>query len=308
MKTLNPRARSNGLDVAAFVFTAVVVLLYSSCGSVELQSHWQESVVTIDGVNQEWNDEASFLEDPGVAISVSNDAEYIYVCLMTSKRSVQRQVMSQGLIVWFDGGNDKTKDFGIKFPLGISEAGDVRPDREPGRPGEAGEPEPGERPGDRRGAGPGDGQKMFDEMFDAGIARQSEFDVIGPAGAGVRRVEFGEIKRIEVKAGRSRGTFVYELKVPLHSEGDDFYAVNSNAGDVIDVCLESPEIDREAMRERWGGGRPPGGMGGPGGGTGGPGGTGGMGGPGGMGARSRGDFERPQPFEVWASVRLATRE
>ncbi len=303
MKTSNPRARSNRLDVAAFVFTAVAALLYSSCGPVELQSRWPESVVTIDGANQEWNDEVSFLEDPGVVISVSNDAEYIYLCLMTSRRSVQRQVMLQGLIVWFDGGNGKKKDFGIKFPLGMSETGDMRPDRESGG---AGEPEPGTRSGERRGAGPGDGQRMFDEMFDAGIATQTEFDVIGPAGTGVRRVEFGEIKRIEVKAGRSRGTFVYELKVPLHREGDDFYAVNSNAGDVVGMCLESPEIDREAMRERWGGG-PPGGMG-PGRGTGGPGGMGGMEGPGGMGAPRGGEFERPQPFEVWASVRLATRE
>ena len=277
--------------------TAVVAAgLVSGCGPVELQSHWQSSAINIDGINDEWNAGAVFVEDPGIVINIRNDAEYVYVCLMTSDRAVQRRVMTQGLIVWLDNDNDKNKDFGIRFPLGMMESGGTGEGAKPGGPGERRGP---------RGAGGQDEQQRFDEFFDEHIDSQSEFDLIGPAGMGLRRVQFGEVERIEVGVGRSRGALVYELKVPLHRKGGDYYAVNSNPGEFIGIGLESPEMDRSAVGGRGGMG---GGMG-RGGGMGGRRPGGGMGGPGGRGAPPGGGrTEMAESFNVWASVQLAAGE
>ena len=276
----NTTSRYMTVVIAAAITASV--LLVSGCGSIELESHWQSADVAIDGVNMEWNEHATYVEDPGVVISVYNDDEYAYLCLMTSNRTVQRQVIMNGLTVWFDNQNDKNKNFGIRFPLGMQEMRGPGRDEEARRPGE-----PGEDPG-----GP-DIQKLFDEL----ITSQEEFDIIGPAGAGNRRIYDTGSVPIQVKVGRSRATLVYELKVPLRGSEDNFYAVNSNAGDIIGICLESPEMARQALKQRMGGGMGGGGKGG---------GRGGMSGPrGGAAGGGRDGFERPEPFDVWESVHLA---
>jgi hypothetical protein len=261
------------------------LLLLPGCGSTELASHWRDADVAIDGINTEWNENTVYVEDPGVVVGVSNDDDFVYLCMMTSNREVQRQVILSGLIVWLDAENDKNKDFGIRFPLGMREAGVPPPDTSSDRTGKPDVP---------------DLKKLFEEH----VSSNDEFEIIGPAGMGVRRVHASEAQGVEVKAGFSRGALVYELKVPLgRRDADRHYAVDSRPGATIGVGLESPESDRGNVRDRMGGGPggipPRGGPGGVGDGT-----FGGRGG-GMRGPRGGGQPERPEPFGVWAGVHLA---
>jgi hypothetical protein len=274
------------MTITSIVTSAL--LLVAGCGPIELESQWRDVDVAIDGVNTEWDSNTVYIEDPGVVVGMSNDDDFVYLCLMTSNRKVQKQVMASGFIVWLDSENNKNRDFGIRFPLGVQGAGSSPPDTESPRNVDS-------------------ELADFNKIFEEHLATNDEFEIIGPVGMGVRRLQASEAQGVEVKIGFLRGGLVYELKVPIgNRNADHFYTVDSKPGGTIGVCLESPEIEPGELRGRGGGmGRGPGAP--PGGGRGGMGGGGKFGGRGGGpgGPRPEKSFERPESFVIWVTVQLA---
>ncbi|HLA64191.1 MAG TPA: hypothetical protein VK610_07170, partial [Rhodothermales bacterium] len=178
----------------------------------------------------------------------------------------------------------KQKSVGVQFPLGMMGAG-----RPPGNG-------PGSGSGGGRRGGPPSEAEMA-ERFQASLGqlalRRGERD------PGERRgVE--AVPGLEVAAVLDRGQLVYELRVPLQSEGG--FAVGAAPGATVGLGLETPQPARGA-RERGG----PGGERGPGAGGGRPPGGGGMGGGGGMSrpGGGRGGAPASEPFERWVRVVLA---
>ncbi|UCG53017.1 MAG: hypothetical protein JSW58_05535 [Candidatus Latescibacterota bacterium] len=264
----------------------VVLFLSVGCGrDLSLDSCWRATDVTIDGDNNEWGECVTYIEDKDLAVGVMNDDEFVYVLLTTADREVQRQVTLSGLTVWLDVANDKKKDFGIRFPLGVR--GGDPPERIR---------EMTERPD------PAEMLKRLEER----IASMKEFEVIGPHAGNLRLMDMSETNTIAVALSQIKGTFVYELKMPLRRETDYLYGLGVDPGVTIGIGLESPEFKVGNLRERMGGemrgGGPLGGV--PGGGGGGRRG----GGPPGMGGMRPGGgaVDRPDPFDVWATVQLAT--
>jgi hypothetical protein len=99
--------------------------LGAGCGKPELQSHWRDRDVTIDGVvgvegepDREWTGSRYALEDQNVAVGLLNDEEYLYISLETRDRRIGMQLIGMGFTVWFDpdGGDDRV--LGVQFPLG----------------------------------------------------------------------------------------------------------------------------------------------------------------------------------------------
>ncbi len=212
-----------------------------------------------------------------------NDSEYLYVALFTADRSVQRQVMMSGMTVWLDVTNSEEKSFGVRFPMGFH--GKDMPRL--GRPGQDGT-DPAER------------QKQIDDM----IAGMDEFEIIGPAEGSDRLVKMGEIDDVKVAVRQDKGSFIYELRVPLTIAGSgNFYGLGTNPGDMIGMAIESPKIKRDATRD------PEMALGGTGrGGRGGGGRGDGMGGGGKRGQRSGEGMDPPEPFDVWSKVQLSAKE
>lgn len=136
------------------------------------------------------------------------------------------------------------------------------------------------------------------EQFAADAMVSESIEILGNSGMS-QRVQIGDAHGIEAKLGTKNGALIYELKVPLRQDRVTGFSVEMDAGQSLHMHFESKQIERPDGQPS-GGGRPGGGGGRGGGGRGG----GGRGG--GGGGRPPGDFERPEPVDVWVTVQLAS--
>jgi hypothetical protein len=274
-------------SVVVAVLIAPVAAVLASKRQV-IDSHWRDRDIAIDGDNGEWPGPLVAVEENHPLLTAAiNDGQYLYVVLSTNDATVRRQILRQGLIVWFDPSGGDKKHFGVKYPVGV--------------PLEQG----ASRGGYRRG-GYGVGRPPSDSG--AGDSTQSpsgapepidRLEVYGPQKDDAHSFVTTMAPGITVKIGSVEGYAVYELKVPLEKTGAAPYAIEAKPGAVIGFGLETPKV--ESSHEGGGGG-----LGGLGGGMGGRGG-GGMGGRGGGGGRGgeRGGYEALKPIKMWASIKLA---
>jgi hypothetical protein len=251
-----------------------------------IESHWRDRDVVIDGDSGDWAGPLRPVEENHPILTAAmNDGQFLYVVLSTSDPAARRQIMRQGLIVWFDPSGSDKKHFGVKFPVG------VLPEEAPGRGGGGFHRGPG---GGRPPGDPGsDNPTQSDQP--AQLEPTNRLEVYGPQKDDAHSFVTEMAPGITVKVGQVEGYFVYELKVPLARSAEWPYAIEAKSGALIGFGLETPKMERPS-----GAGR--GGMGGFGGRGGGMGGSGGMGGHrGGNG----GQFEQPKPLRIWATVQLA---
>ncbi len=284
------------MRVSQFVILGLIFGLPVAAGAAKrprIDGHWRDREIAIDGDSGDWAGPlASLDEKHPINAAVANDGHSLYLVFSTSDAAVRRQIMRQGLTVWFDPGGGEKKHFGIKFPVGFT----------PGMGGRG-------RRGGRGGFGPRGGGDGDDPGASEGTPDQPDqmeppnrLEVYGPVKDDAHTFVLDAAPGIAVKVGQVEGYLVYELKVPLARTSETPYAIEASAGSVIGLGLETPEIERPQRMEGVGGRG--GGMGGRGGGMGGRG--GGMGGRGGgMGDRRSGGFEVPKPLKVWATVQLA---
>lgn len=266
---------------------AALVLLIGCKKAIKWDSVRPSQPIVVDGNLDDWGSSVQSLSKKGVRVAVANDDEYLYLGLSTDDPNVQRQVMARGLLVWLDAEGGKGKTFGIKYPIGL-----VAMAGQGGFGRRAGGQQPTEDERRRRFEQSLVNLEIHDTQEDPLRLTVAEFDG-------------------ELAFTRSFGTASYELKIPLKAASEYGYAVGSTPGAAIGIGIETPEIDREELRERLGGvggrgGRGGqggfGGAGGQGGGFGGGRGPGGQGG--GLGGAPRG-LDLEESLKVWAKVTLA---
>ena len=248
----------------------------------QIDSHWRDRDVVIDGDNSEWAGPLRPVEENHpIIMAAMNDGQFLYVVLSTSDAAARRQILRQGLIVWFDPSGGDKKHFGVKFPVG------VLPEEASGRGGFRRGPAGGRPPGD-----PGSGDPAQPDQLEP----TNRLEVYGPQKDDAHSFVTDMAPGIAVKIGQVEGYLVYELKVPLARTADTPYAIEAKPGTLIGFGLETPKMERPAREGRGG----MGGLGGRG---------GGMGGRGrGMGGRGGGDrsqFEQAKPLKSWATIQLA---
>lgn len=250
----------------------VAIVLVSPAGAYagkhqRLESHWRDRAIVIDGDNGDWPGPLAELDvKHPIAAAIENDGQSLYLVLSTSDSAVRRQIQREGLIVWFDPSGGDKKHFGIKYPVGIAS----------------------DEGGSRGGHGHGQGGVP--------IEPPNRLEIYGPAKDDAHSFVPEAAQGIAAKVGQVEGYFVYELKLPLAKTSETPYAIETKAGSVVGLGLETPKIEHPQGREGGGMGGRGGGMGGRGGGTGGHGGYGG-------GRRGEGS-EAPQ-IKLWATVQLA---
>ncbi len=265
-----------------------LILASVGCGgATTLSSAWPPTNVTIDGETQEWNDQFVVFDDGNVDIGVYNDAEFLYVSLIPTTDEMRRQIERQGLIVWLDTSGEKKQDLGIRYPVGLKpeQMATFRPAPGSGRT----KPSPSQIESM---------QKVFQESL-------GELELLrGDDNA--QRLNIDDVKGLEVSVQTTAARLSYEIKIPFTSNEPGAIAINAKPGDEIALGIQTPEIDREAMRDQMsgrghqrpgGGGRSRGGMGG--------GGDPGGAGRGGRGARGGfGGPPIPDPVNAWVMVQL----
>jgi hypothetical protein len=223
-------------------------LLASGCGRANLNCAWQATAITVDGRSAEWSSPWYSLADDRIALSVTNDEDFLYLGLAPSGFDVQAQMMQGGITVWLDPSGGKRRDFGIRYPLG--------------KGGHAGPPDSlreGPRP-DHETMGRPDPEAMR-RALEAG---PKELEILTEGGKARRRVPLSQAGGIEARAGLSEDQCAYEIKIPLRSDPQHPFGAGLVAGRPLGLGVEIA-----ALR---GGGRtgPPGDWGGPGGGGSGP--------------------------------------
>lgn len=244
----------------------------AGCGTLELKSHWRDREIIIDGKNTEWNGYLTALEDDKqTSVGLLNDDTYLYVGVVTSNPTLQRQIMRGGITLWFDREGGQDKKFGIHYPLGLGRITPQSPDR---------------GTGDAQGQEP---RAVNSEDFSGDV------EITGPVAGEVHRMTMAQTGGIEARFHTDDGVMVYELKVPLMDNGPHLFAIGTKPGAPIGMGLETMtarSFERPAEESQgYGGGR-----------RGGFGGRGGRGGPGGPRMRSG---QMPEPLKVWAKVQLA---
>ena len=230
----------NKYNLKGVLFCAAVAaaFYFSGCGSsIELFSKWKTQDVVIDGKNTEWEG-GVYLKEANAVVNLYNDANYIYLGIISSDRQLSRKIIMNGLTVWLDRLGNDDKDFGIRYPLGVMNQDIDMP--APGEDDNSEKPEKMENP------------ERMDEMFMKGL---NEYEIMGKGGKPESRMQIVERNGIEVKIGRSDDKFVYELKMPLKIFGDIPYAIGADTGKTISIGFETGTIDPEKMKSKMGKGK-----------------------------------------------------
>jgi len=240
--------------------------MHMNCSMLELESTWKDRDITLDGKGGDWLGAKYYFEDSAISVGLINDAQYLYVSMMTENPMIRTQIMRQGLTVWLDPKGGKNKIFGIKYPLG--------------RQGE-------EQEGERLTPEAMMDETAREEMMQKLQESMTELEVLGPDEEVLGKMDIKDAKGIDVKMRNAGGTFVYELRIPLSSSEEYPYAVGVKSGDMIGVGFLSPKLQMQKPRGMRGGGMP------------------GMGGRGGMRAGGMGR-QMPQQLKIWTKVQLAS--
>jgi hypothetical protein len=260
----------------------IFTMLAGACGSTEhLASSWRTADLVVDGDRRDWAGIPFHTVKSNLEMAVTNDGEYLYVCLLSRDPMLHMLFRRAGFTVWLDASGGDKKTFGINFPV-HGGAAPMMPDNNDR-----------ENMGTRR--------RLLEDL-------PVEMDIVGPGEKDRYRVSAVQDVGIKAKIGRGEeGTMVYELSVPLRKSKEHQYAVGVTDPLLpIGVGLETGELTGDASR------RPPerGGRGGFGGesmrppeGRGEPGSDEQQGGGGHRGERGIGG-SRPDPISVWYLVQL----
>ena len=265
------------------------------CGNLQLESIRRDREIIIDGKYSDWGKaEAYYDEKEKLVVSLCNDQDYLYICLISRNRKIETQLMESGFVVWFDPDGGKNKSFGIRFPIGMKSMGmsiteNDKKIREYG--GEGDIEDPAGRENDRWT------DKDFEKKLETLEGLQEKIEIVrkdagqdivkgkGKPHRGAKdkgtelSLEESSKLGIEAKMGHENGYFVYELKVPLIKSTKHPYAVELRTDKTTGLGLE---VQKAIMMDRGmdnpipqGGGRMPGGS------------------------------EMPERFQLWATVTLS---
>ncbi|MBN1625591.1 MAG: hypothetical protein JW944_03625, partial [Deltaproteobacteria bacterium] len=199
-----------------FLLLAFVVFL-SGCKAVEVSSKWRDKDITIDAIDNEWEDKQYNDEKTQTSIGISNDDSYVYMCITTKDTEIQTAVVQQGFIVWLNGDGTKAKQLGIRFPV-VEERG-ARGGQEGTPPGGQGAP-PGQ-------GGPGGGSQVSLTELKILTSKKDEGTTFSRDDAG--KMGISAIMR------NLNNELIYELKVPLKKTDKEPYAVSPSELNKIGV-------------------------------------------------------------------------
>ena len=158
-----------------------------------IASAWAPVPPKVDGSADTWSPFLRPLGDLPMVIGVQNDADFLYLCVKTSKPALKRQLLSTGLTAWANGKgkNNLTKGYGVRYPL-IKAKEDK--EHEGGMPGA-----PSAEEGSEAKA----------------PAPPPEFELIGPTEDNRRLVDFADDQPVAAALGDDSGVMVLEMKIPL---------------------------------------------------------------------------------------------
>ena len=229
----------------SFLTTVLGTSFLCGCGSgpaIEIQGHWSDSAVIMDGSADDWaGSPIEYSEEENISLGVRNDAENIYLVFLTRDEGLVRKIHMGGLTLWFDATGGKKKEFGIGYRGSIPLMKELD---EESRFRENMTPEQKTR-----------FQERESQMLGMITVIKKGEEVSMPE---------NNPKGLAAASAHQQGVFAYEFRVPIATHDSISYAIGSLFGEKISMGLEIAGIsrdDREKMRRERPdmGGPPPGG-------------------------------------------------
>jgi len=212
MKKRNMYIRGMFICIA---FAAVFIL--TGCSSaIKLTADWKKTDIVIDGRQSDWDGSLYFLKKANVMVGVRNDSENLYICFITNDQAAQREIMRNGLTVWFDPSGGSSERYGIKFPLSAR----FNSPKEPGSSGSGASPAGDFSPAiadSANGIKPSP-VEIFSRTGADDIQKSVQFIITDEDRT--QDLLLIELRSMQVKYTAGRNAFVYELKVPLHKTAE----------------------------------------------------------------------------------------
>ncbi|MCP4583586.1 MAG: hypothetical protein GY839_18410 [candidate division Zixibacteria bacterium] len=267
----------NRLNIILLPVIALFLVSTAGCKDIKIESGWRDREIAVDGMQFDWENTFVNIEQERLNLGVLNDDQYLYLCLVPLDESTIKQSMMTGFTVWVDSKSNNDAKFGIRYPIGVKDAGFPMMDRDR-----------------KRRQDPEEHRQIMEESL-------REIQIILPVVSDTVVLPVENIFGVEVRVGTRNERMVYELKIPLSRTESHPYALGVGAGDEVKLKFETGKFRRPAMNRPSGrdGVQPGGGMGGRGGGRG-----------GGKGTRpgGRGRLEMPQPLNLDLKIKLAAGE
>jgi uncharacterized membrane protein YgcG len=94
------------------------ILFINGCGGEKFQSHWKKSDIMVDGQVEDWtNYPVAYYEkdDTRIVLGFANDDTSLNIMIRFRDHRIARLFERRGVILWFDGKNQKDKEFGIQY-------------------------------------------------------------------------------------------------------------------------------------------------------------------------------------------------
>lgn len=98
------------------LFLWFMLLFLLGCGEKTIESNWIEKEISIDGKFNDWEG-APFLalEDNQYAVSAQNDSSSFVMLFQTKDMTLRQLIRRTGFMLWIDPGDEKKKEFGIRY-------------------------------------------------------------------------------------------------------------------------------------------------------------------------------------------------
>jgi hypothetical protein len=187
----------------------------------QIKSDPCNTIISVDGIDEEWRSGRSFVISNKTAVGVCKDDKFLYVHLSTSDPELSMQIINFGFYVWLDPQGIQKKTVGIQFPV----------IQMPPPPPREGNPPVGKEL-----------QRILDK-------RLKDIIIEFPENDDVRKMSTEEAKKqgINAKIGVEPGLLTYELQYPLHVSDAYNLGLGLSKQKQMNICIETPDIDLSKM-------------------------------------------------------------
>lgn len=171
----------------------------------------------IDGDVSDWADGLTRLADGRVTAGVRNDGERLVVAVVASDTDVLRHAVLTGLTVWVDPAGGTDRAYGVQFPVGLFSDGEL---------------DLATLQALRSGSERDPTAVLAPLLAEVAVTRGGQRETFAP-----------ERAPVDVGATVETGQLVVEVAVPLREIG-------VRPGQTVGVGIETPEVDRNALRRQ----------------------------------------------------------
>lgn len=195
--------KSLKLDTVIFILLILSTTMFlTACEEEDVKtlSSQRDREILIDGKDPEWQGVMQYYDEKSrTVVSFLYDEKYLFMRLASNDRNIQRQILVQGLTVWFEQPHEGNRKTGVHFPVGLPREKRMSMFQRPPEEEKKTDKEPKNRD---------------DGLLEKGLV---EIQLWGPGEYEQKTMPIKEMEKFDVavKIGKTEKNLIYELKLPF---------------------------------------------------------------------------------------------